>query len=153
MLSQKLLSIFLLLLLFLPGVLFTLTGGWEGFSLPDLSSLWDGTAVQPVENAFSESFVGRDFLCGAAAELKKLNWQAKGPRLVQSVVLRKQRGTAACRPSKNFLSHRLFCGGLLSFPCFFAAVGTINVRPSAQRKHCAAMRTAQDNPAPDKRAE
>ena len=37
MLSQKLLSIFLLLLLFLPGVLFTLTGGWEGFSLPDLS--------------------------------------------------------------------------------------------------------------------
>ena len=70
MLSQKLLSIFLLLLLFLPGVLFTLTGGWEGFSLPDLSSFWDGTAVQPVENAFSESFVGRDFLCGATATLQ-----------------------------------------------------------------------------------
>ena len=70
MLSQKLLSIFLLLLLFLPGVLFTLTGGWAGFSLPDLSSFWDGTAVQPVENAFSESFVGRDFLCGATATLQ-----------------------------------------------------------------------------------
>ena len=29
----------------------------------------------------------------------------------QSVILRKQRGTAVCRPSKNFLSHRPFTGG------------------------------------------
>lgn len=35
----------------------------------------------------------------------------------------------------------------------FAAVGTVDIRPAAQRQACAAMRTAQDRPAPDKRAE
>ena len=70
MLSQKLLSIFLLLLLFFTGRLIYPDRRMGRLSLPDFSSLWDGTAVQPVENAFSESFVGRDFLCGATATLQ-----------------------------------------------------------------------------------
>lgn len=38
----------------------------------------------------------------------------------QSVILRKQRGTAVCRPSKNFLSHRPFTGGSF-FSCMMEA--------------------------------
>ena len=48
--SQKLLSVFLLLLFFVPGVLFALSGGWPTLTLPSAASIWDGTAAQWTEN-------------------------------------------------------------------------------------------------------
>lgn len=67
--SQKLLSVFLLLLFFVPGVLFALSGGWQTLTLPSAASIWDGTAAQWTENILAESFAGKDFLCSAAAAL------------------------------------------------------------------------------------
>ena len=68
--SQKLLSVFLLLLFFVPGVLFALSGGWQTLTLPSAASIWDGTAAQWTENILAESFAGKDFLCSAAAALQ-----------------------------------------------------------------------------------
>ena len=68
--SQKLLSVFLLLLFFVPGVLFALSGGWKTLTLPSAASIWDGTAAQWTENILAESFAGKDFLCSAAAALQ-----------------------------------------------------------------------------------
>lgn len=67
--SQKLLSVFLLLLFFVPGVLFALSGGWKTLTLPSAASIWDGTTAQWTENILAESFAGKDFLCSAAAAL------------------------------------------------------------------------------------
>ena len=68
--SQKLLSVFLLLLFFVPGVLFALSGGWKTLTLPSAASLWDGTTAPWTENILAESFAGKDFLCSAAAALQ-----------------------------------------------------------------------------------
>lgn len=68
--SQKLLSVFLLLLFFIPGALSLLGGEWGDISIPSPSELWDGFAAQSVESAVEESFWGRDALCRMAASLQ-----------------------------------------------------------------------------------
>lgn len=97
--SQKLLSVFLLLLFFVPGVLFALSGGWKTLTLPSAASIWDGTAAQWTENILAESFAGKDFLCSAAAALPN----RPGPQSAKRLLLRRRRDFA--EPAGRGRSH------------------------------------------------
>ena len=70
--SQKRLSLFLLLLFFIPGILFLLGGGLGDLPLPSLSELWDGGANDAANAAVEESFFGRDALSYMAASLQTM---------------------------------------------------------------------------------
>lgn len=68
--SQKRLSLFLLLLFFLPGVLFLLGGGLRELPSLSLSDFWDGAAARAVNAAAEEFFPGRQLLSSMTASLQ-----------------------------------------------------------------------------------
>ncbi len=67
---QKRLSFFLLLLFFVPGVLFLWSGGLGDLPLPSLSDFWDGAAGEAVNTAVKEFFPGRNLLSSMTASLQ-----------------------------------------------------------------------------------
>ncbi len=68
--AQKLLSLSLLLLFFIPGVFFLLEGGLGNFPLPSPEDFWGSFAAQEAEAVLEESFPGRDQLSRMAASLQ-----------------------------------------------------------------------------------
>ncbi|MDD3194026.1 MAG: DHHW family protein [Oscillospiraceae bacterium] len=68
--SQKIFSVFMLALFFIPAALLGLTGGWQGLVIPGAVDFADGFAAHLLEESFSDVFAGRDLLCAATSALQ-----------------------------------------------------------------------------------